>query len=66
VVKNLSAKTGDTGFYPWVRKNPRRRNWQPTPVSLPGKSQTEEPGWLQPMGSQRVGHDCTHAQAWRH
>ena len=23
---------------PWVRKIPRRRNWQPTPVFLPGKS----------------------------
>ena len=25
-------------FYPWVRKSPWRRWWQPTPVSLPGKS----------------------------
>ena len=24
------------GFYPWFRKNPRRRKWQPTPVFLPG------------------------------
>ena len=52
MVKNLSAKTGDTGFYPWDNKNPQRRNWQPAPVLLPGKSQTEEPGWLQPMRSQ--------------
>ena len=36
-----------------------RRKWQPTPVLLPGKSHgwTEEPGRLQSMGSQRVGHD---------
>ena len=26
------------GFYPWVGKMPWRRKWQPTPVSLPGKS----------------------------
>jgi len=26
------------GFYPWVRKIPWRREWQPTPVSLPGES----------------------------
>ena len=25
------------GFDPWVRKNPWRRKWQPTPVCLPGK-----------------------------
>ena len=34
------------------------REWQPTPVLLPGKiSWTEEPGRLQSMGSLRVGHD---------
>jgi len=26
------------GFYPWVRKIPWRRKWQPTPVFFPGKS----------------------------
>ena len=32
--------------------------WQPTPVFLPGESpRTEEPGRLQSMGSQGVGHD---------
>ena len=35
-----------------------RRQWHPTPVLLPGKIPwTEEPGRLQSMGSQRVGHD---------
>ena len=24
-------------FNPWVRKKPRRREWLPTPVFLPGK-----------------------------
>ena len=26
------------GFNPWAGKIPKRRNWQPTPGSLPGKS----------------------------
>ena len=29
---------------------------QPTPVFLPGDPWTEEPGWLQSLGSQRVRH----------
>ena len=52
------------GFDPWVRKMPWRRAWQPTPVFLPGESpRTEEPGRLQPMGSQRVRHDQSN---WAH
>ena len=61
VVKNPPATAGDRrpGFDPWVWKIPwRTRVWQPTPVFLPGESPwTEEPGRLQSMGSQRVGHD---------
>ena len=46
------------GFDPWVGKVPWRRAWQRTPVFLPGESPwTEEPGRLQSMGLQRVGHD---------
>ena len=46
------------GFNPWVGKIPWRREWQPTPVFLPGAFPwTEEPGKLQSMGSQRIGHD---------
>ena len=26
------------GFSPWIRKIPWRRQWQPTPVFLPGES----------------------------
>ena len=40
-----------------------RRKWQPTPVFLPREFPwTGEPGRLQSMGSQRVGHD----QATKH
>ena len=55
-------------FYPWVGNIPWRRKWQPTPVFLPGESPwTEEPGGLQSMGPQRVGHDwaCDQSQKWR-
>jgi len=37
-VKNLPAVQETTGFDPWVGKIPWRKKWQPTPVSLPGKS----------------------------
>ena len=60
VVKNLPANAGDIGdtdLTP-VGKIPWRRAWQPTPVFLPGESPlTEEPGGLQSLGSQRVGHN---------
>ena len=32
------VQCGRPGFNPWVGKIPWRRKWQPTPVSLPGKS----------------------------
>ena len=47
-----------------------RRKWQPTPVFLPGESQTEtgEPGGLSSMGLHRVRHDWSDlaaaAAAW--
>ena len=44
--------------FSWVGKMPWRRAWQPTPTFLPGESPwTEEPGGLQSMVLQRVGHD---------
>ena len=46
------------GFNPWVGKIPWRMAWQPIPVFLPEElSWTEEPGGLQSIGSQTVGHD---------
>ena len=44
-------------FDPWVKKIPWRRAWQPTLYSCLENSWTEEPGGLQSIGSQRVGHD---------
>ena len=40
----------------WIRKLPWRRKWQPIPVFLSGEFHVEEPGRLQSMGLQRVGH----------
>ena len=59
MVKNSPVNAGDVrdaGSIPG--KISWRRKWQPTPVFLPGESsQTEEPGRLQSIGSQRVRHD---------
>ena len=56
--KESACNVGDLGFDPSVGKILWRRDWQPTPVFLPGESPwTEEPGGLQSMGSQRVGQD---------
>ena len=32
-----ACNAGNPGFNPWVRKIPWRREWQPTPVFLPGE-----------------------------
>ena len=56
MVKNLQC--GRPVFDSWVGKIPWRRTWQPNSVFLPGESPlTEEPGRLQSMGLQRVGHN---------
>ena len=58
VSKESTCNAGDLGSIPGLGRFPWRRAWQPTPVFLPGESPwTEEPGWLQFMGSQRVGHN---------
>ena len=58
MVKNPSA-VWETWVDPWVGKIPWSRAWQPIQLFLPGESLwTEEPGRLQSVGSQRVGHDC--------
>ena len=45
----------------WVQslgqEDPLEKEWQPTPVLLPGKSHGQEHSRLQSMESQRVGHD---------
>ena len=54
-VKNPPANAGDPGSIPAVRKIPWRREWQPTPVFLPGESHGQRSlARSQPMGLQRV------------
>ena len=56
------------GFDPWVRKIPWRREWQPTPVFLPGEShgQRSRVGY-RPWGckesetTERLTHGCFRA-----
>ena len=63
MVKNSPA-CGRPGFDPWVGKMPWKRAWQPTPVFLPGGSPwTEEPGWLQSVGSQDTTEGLSTAQS---
>ena len=68
--KESACNTGDLGFFdPCVGKIAWRGAWQPPPVFWPGKSSwTEEPGGLQSVGSQRVGHGLAtkHSTAQRH
>ena len=40
----------------WAECTPRRRQWQPTPVLLPGKSHGRR-SLVVSVGSHRVGHD---------
>ena len=56
--KEFACNAGDLGSTPRLGRFPQRKKWQPTPVFLPREFPwTEEPGGLQSMGSQRVGHD---------
>ena len=60
VVKNLPADVGDNGFDPWVGKIAWqwRRQWQPTPVFLPGESHGQRSlAGYSPWGHERVRHD---------
>ena len=51
-------ETQKTWVHSLSREDPLEKEMEPTPVVLPGESSwTEEAGWLQSMGSQRVSHD---------
>ena len=58
--KESTCNAGDLGSIPGLGRPPWRKAWQPTPIFLSGKSTwTEEPGGLQSMVSQRIGHNWT-------
>ena len=55
---SVCLQCGRPRLDPWVGKIHWKRKWQLTPVFLPRESPwTEEPGGLQSIGLQRVGHD---------
>ena len=58
-IKNLPAVQEIPGFDPWIGKISWRREWLPTHNSILAQtiSWTEEPGGLQSMWLQRMGHD---------
>ena len=60
VVKNLPINTGDardTGSIPGLGRSSGEGDGNPSRILAWDISWTEEPGGLQSMGSQRVGHD---------
>ena len=60
MVTNLSANAGaegDSGLIPRLRRSPGEGNGNPFQCSCLGNVWTEEPGGLQSMGLQRLGHD---------
>ena len=58
IVKKFCLQCQRPGFDPWVAKIPWKRAWQQVPLCLLGEfSLREEPGGLQSMGLQIVGHE---------
>ena len=57
-INTYFCQCGRPGLSFWVGTIPWRRTWQPTIVFLPGESPwMDEPGRLQSIGWQRVGHN---------
>ena len=56
--KESAFNAGDMGLIPWLRRSPRRREWQLTTVFLPGDfhGQRSLVGYKS-LGLQRVRHD---------
>ena len=51
---------GDAGLIPGLGRSPGGGKWQPTPVLLPGESQTEEPDRMPDRGAwQAAVHGVT-------
>ena len=56
MVKNLAASAGDAGSIPGSGRSPGGGNAPHSNILAWKIPWTEEPGGLQSMGSQRVGH----------
>ena len=55
--KVSTCNAGDLGSIPESRRSPGEGNGNPLQYSCLENSWTEEPGRLQSMGLQRIGHD---------
>ena len=55
--KEFPCSGGDLGSTPGLERYPAEGNSYPIQYSCLENSITEEPGWLQFMGLQSVGHD---------
>ena len=56
--KESACNAGDLGLILGLGRSPGEGNGNPLQYFCLRISWTEEPGRLQPMGSQRVGYDC--------
>lgn len=56
MVTNMSGNAGDAGSSPGMGRPPTERNGNPFQYPGLGNPMDEEPGRLQPMGSQRIRH----------
>ena len=65
--KESACQRARPKFHPWVGKMPWRRQWHPTPVFLPGKSQGQRSlVGCSPWGCKRAGRDLATKQfIWR-
>ena len=54
MVKKICLQSRRCTFDPWVGKIPWRRDWQATPVFLPGKSHGQRAWRVQSIGLQRA------------
>ena len=57
MVKNLPTNAGDMGSIPGSGRFPGEGNGNPLQYSCLGNPMDREPGELQSMGSQRIGHN---------
>ena len=57
VGKQFACSAGDLGSIPRLGRSPGEGNGNPLQYPCLENSWTEEPGGLQSLGSQRVGHD---------
>ena len=63
--KESACNAGDLGLIPGSRRSPREGNGYPLQYSCWRMPWTEEPGWLQSMGSQKVGHNLVRSEERR-